>query len=72
MIELLLRAAVRYAASRPELAVTAAPGAPPRSPGARGWRAAVSSALYGLAILVGIFIFPKLAAIGYLPSPSAA
>ena len=35
VIELLLQAAVRYAESRPELAVTAAPDAPPRSPGAR-------------------------------------
>jgi uncharacterized membrane protein len=65
VIELLLRAAERYAASHPELVLGSAQS--PLQPGpARGWRAAIGTALYGLAILAGIFIFPKLAAVGYL------
>ena len=67
VIDLLLRAAVRYAASRPELTVARPPGAPARPPApARGWRASLSATLYGLAILVGIFLLPKLAAAAYL------
>jgi uncharacterized membrane protein len=66
VIELLLRAAIRYARAHPELTVEEAQVAEPVAAEARGWRAWVSSAGYGMAILAGILIFPKLAAIGYL------
>jgi uncharacterized membrane protein len=67
LIELLLRAAIRYADSRPGLAVAQPADTPAPAPAAeRGWRASVSAVLYGLAILAGIFVFPKLAAAGYL------
>ncbi len=64
VIELLLRSAVRYAISKPDLTDTTPAGAPPKE--ARGWREAVTASLYGLAILAGIFIFPRLAAAAYL------
>jgi uncharacterized membrane protein len=64
VIELLLRSAVAYALSKPELTVAHAEGQPlPERP--HPGREAANSALYGLAILVGIFVFPKLAAVGY-------
>jgi uncharacterized membrane protein len=67
VIELLLRAGVRYAAMRPDLAVAGPSGTPTPTPAdARGWRASVGAALYGVAILAGVFVFPKLAAAGYL------
>ena len=67
VIELLLQAGVRYAEARPALAVSASPGGPPPPPRPeRGWRAVIGSAAYAVAILAGIFIFPRLAAIGYL------
>jgi uncharacterized membrane protein len=62
VIELLLQACIRYGSSRPELLVAPVPGAPP---GERV-RPAVSSFLYAIAIIAGILIFPKLAAVGYL------
>jgi uncharacterized membrane protein len=64
VIELLLRAGVRYAASRPELHDPAhgAITAPPRRHGA-SWFGAL---LYGSAILVGLLTFPRLAAALYL------
>jgi TMEM175 potassium channel family protein len=65
VIELLLQASVRYAASRPELAVGPVPSAPAPRP-SRGWRQLLGASLYGLAILVGILLLPKLAAAGYL------
>ena len=65
VIELLLRACVRYARAHPEL-VLGGPGAPPEPPTARGWRAAACTALYALLILLGIFLVPRLAAFGYL------
>jgi len=65
LIELLLRSAITYAVSKPELTDTTPPGAPPPKP-ERNWREAVTASLYGLAILAGIFIFPKLAAAAYL------
>jgi uncharacterized membrane protein len=69
LIELVLRAAQRYAASRPELQME--PSAEPAGPapaGSRvtGWRAWVSTGLYAVAILFGVFLFPKVAVIGYL------
>ena len=67
VIELLLRAFVRYAGSQPELAFALAADEPAAEPAPqRGWRAALSSVFYGLAILVGLFILPKLAAACYL------
>ena len=67
VIELLLRAGVRYAASRPDLTVARLSGAPARRPDEpTGWRASLGAAFYGVAILAGVFIFPKLAAVGYL------
>jgi uncharacterized membrane protein len=72
VIELLLRACVRYAGSRPDLQVrdrsaSTAPGlvTEPR-PHVTGWRAWVSTALYAVAILFGVFVFPKIAVAGYL------
>ena len=65
LIELLLRSAITYAASKPELTDTCRPGAPPPKP-ERSWREAMTASLYGLAILAGIFLFPKLAAAAYL------
>jgi uncharacterized membrane protein len=62
VIELLLQSVVRYAASKPQLLVAEMPGAP----AAEGQRAAISTVLYGAAILLGILLFPKLAAVGYL------
>jgi uncharacterized membrane protein len=66
VMELLLRAAIRYADSRPDLAVTPSDAPAPAPPPERGWRASLSALLYAAAILAGIFVFPKLAAAGYL------
>ena len=66
VIELLLRAAIRYADSRPDLAVAPSDAPAPAPPPERGWRASLSALLYAAAILAGIFVFPKLAATGYL------
>jgi uncharacterized membrane protein len=71
VIELLLRASVRYAESRPDLqvgdwsAATPEVGAEGR-PHVTGWRAWVSTALYAVAIVFGVFVFPKIAVAGYL------
>jgi uncharacterized membrane protein len=65
VIELLLRASERYAAAHPELMLGGAQ-APPEPARTRGWRAAIGTLLYVLGILVGIFLFPKLAAAAYL------
>jgi uncharacterized membrane protein len=64
-IELLLRACIRYASAHPAL-VFAGPEGQPEPAVARGWRAAAGTVLYALLILVGIFLFPRLAAFGYL------
>lgn len=72
LIELLLRAGVRYAESRPDLQVEDRPS--PTLPEVvtepqqrmTGWRAWVSTALYAAAILFGVFVFPKVAVVGYL------
>jgi uncharacterized membrane protein len=64
VIELLLRAAVNYAASKPELTHAHAEGAtvlPPHKP----WREGINTAVYSVAILLGVLIFPRLAAIGF-------
>jgi len=68
-IELLLRACVQYARAHPALVLAGPddlPEALPEPAGAGGWRAAVGSALYAVLILLGIFLFPRLAAFGYL------
>jgi uncharacterized membrane protein len=72
VIELLLRASVRYAGSRPDLQVEDRPSptlpevvTEPR-PRVTGWRAWLSTALYAVAILFGVFVFPKIAVVGYL------
>jgi len=67
VIELLLRAAERYAGSRPDLQmepVTAAPA--PERVHLTGWRRWASTLLYAAAILFGVFLFPRIAVIGYL------
>ena len=66
-IELVLRAAERYAAARPALQASA----PPASTGAGAesstrWRRWASTLLYAVAILLAVFLFPKVAVIGYL------
>ncbi|HTP23130.1 MAG TPA: TMEM175 family protein [Solirubrobacteraceae bacterium] len=69
VIELLLRRAVLYAESRPDLefgADTAPTVATEPRPHAKGWRAWVSTALYVMAIVFGVFVFPRIAVIGYL------
>jgi TMEM175 potassium channel family protein len=65
VIDLLLQASIRYAASQPELWIGAREDVP-TGLRERGWRTWVSSVAYGVAILAGIFVFPKLAAAGYL------
>ena len=63
VIELILRAMIRYAASRPDL--VEGPISPlPRAE--QGWRATVGTVAYTTGILVGIFIFPRAAAVLYL------
>jgi TMEM175 potassium channel family protein len=67
VIELLLRAAERYAGSQPDLQMpptTATP--PPEHVHLTGWRKWASTALYAAAILFGVFLFPRVAVIGYL------
>jgi uncharacterized membrane protein len=67
VIELLLRAAIRYAAARPELTTADETGTPVPAPAwERGWRAALAGVVYGVAILFGIFVFPRAAAAAYL------
>jgi uncharacterized membrane protein len=69
VIDLLLRASVRYALNKPELTTQpeALPHEPERPPASeRGWRELVSALAYAAGIIAGIFIFPKLAAAVYL------
>ena len=67
LIEMLLRAAERYANSQQDLQMelTTATPAPERAR-VTGWRRWASSALYAAAILSGVFLFPRVAVIGYL------
>jgi uncharacterized membrane protein len=62
-IELLLRAASRYAAARPELAHVPA-GVRTSHDG--GWSETATTVVYALGILAGVVIFPKLAIVAYL------
>jgi uncharacterized membrane protein len=69
VIELVLRGAQRYAASRPELHMDPSAdrsGGALERPHVTGWRAWISAVLYAAAILFGVFLFPKVAVIGYL------
>ena len=69
LIEVLLRSAIRYAQARPQLHMPGiVHGEPavmaPTTP--RGWREAFGTIVYGIGILIGIFVFPKAAAAAYL------
>jgi uncharacterized membrane protein len=67
VIDMLLEASERHAARHPELArsdSSQTPSAPLPEPSS--WRPSPSVAVYVLAILLGIFVFPKLAAAAYL------
>jgi TMEM175 potassium channel family protein len=67
VIELLLRAAERYAGSRPDLQLEPTTATPaPEHVHLTGWRRWASTALYAAAILFGVFLFPRVAVIGYL------
>lgn len=67
VIDMLLEASVRHAARHPELTRSQPPETPaPRLSEARGWWPSPSVVVYGLAILAGILVFPKLAAAAYL------
>ena len=67
VIDLLLRAAERYASSRQDLQMdpTSATPGPERARVIR-WRSWASTALYAAAILFAVFLFPRVAVIGYL------
>jgi len=65
VIDMLLNASARHAARHPELA-RSQPSATPALPEPRSWRPSLSVVVYAIAILVGIFVFPKLAAAAYL------
>jgi uncharacterized membrane protein len=67
VIEVLLRVTIRYARSRPELLIASAQGPLPEPQAReRDWSEAVGGAIYGAGILVGVFLFPKVAAALYL------
>jgi len=71
LIELLLRAAEQYASSRSELQVEGMAtdaATQPTAAHARltGWRTWASTLLYAAGILFGVFLFPRIAVIGYL------
>ena len=67
LIELLLRAAERYASSQQDLQIEATTATPAPEPArVTGWRRWASTALYAATILFGVFLFPRVAVIGYL------
>jgi uncharacterized membrane protein len=69
VIEVLLRSAIRYAQARPELHMPGMVHGEPAivaPPPPHGWREAFGTIVYGLGILIGIFLFPKAAAAAYL------
>ncbi|HEY1517090.1 MAG TPA: TMEM175 family protein [Solirubrobacteraceae bacterium] len=67
LIELLLRAAERYAISKQDLHMGARTATPaPEHAQVAGWRRWASTALYAAVILFGVFLFPRVAVIGYL------
>ena len=62
-IELILRAMIRYASTRPELVEGEVPPLPKSE---RGWRATIGSAGYALAIAFGVLLLPHIAGAFYL------
>lgn len=67
LIDLLLRAAERYTSSQPELQMEPTSATPaPEPEHVTGWRRWASTALYAAAILFAVFLFPRVALIGYL------
>jgi uncharacterized membrane protein len=67
LIEMLLRAAERYASLQHELQVDPTTVTPaPEHVRVTGWRRWASTALYAAAILFGVFLFPRVAVVGYL------
>ena len=67
LIDLLLRAAERYASSQQDLQMEPATATPaPEHARVTGWRRWASTALYAAAILFAVFLFPRVAVIGYL------
>lgn len=66
VIELVLRGVMQYAASRPDLTVGAPSGPVPPVPSPSVWRTWFGSVLYAAAILFGVFLFPRVAVVGYL------
>jgi uncharacterized membrane protein len=64
LIEVLLRASIRYAASNPDL-LESNVEVPPHFR-RRTWKEAIGASLYGVAILIGVFVFPRLGAVAYL------
>jgi uncharacterized membrane protein len=66
VIELVLRAAVGYAGSRPELTAGAPAGTVPAQSARSAWRTWLGLVLYAATILLGVFLFPKAAVVGYL------
>ena len=65
LIELLLRTAERYASSQHDLQIEPTT-AVPETGRVTGWRRWASTLLYAAAILFGVFLFPRVAVIGYL------
>ncbi len=65
VIDMLLVASERHAERHPELG-RSEPSATPAPPVNRSWRPPPSVVVYAIAILVGIFVLPKLAAAAYL------
>jgi uncharacterized membrane protein len=63
-IELILRAMIRYASTRPELVEGEV--SPPLPKSERGWRATIGSAGYTLAIVLGVLLLPHIAGAFYL------
>ncbi len=67
LIDLLLRASERYASSQQALQMEPATATPaPEHAHITGWRRWASTALYAAAILFAVFLFPRVAVIGYL------
>jgi uncharacterized membrane protein len=62
-IELILRAMIRYASTKPELVEGEVPPLPKSE---RGWRATIGSVGYTLAIVFGVLLLPHIAGAFYL------
>ena len=62
-IELILRAMIRYASTKPELVEGEVPPLPKSE---RGWRATIGSAGYTVAIVLGVLLLPHIAGAFYL------